>query len=671
MNNRLAAALLPCLFVLALFVCVQAFAAETEVNLNDRLVVPANGETHSFTFSSAADNVYTFDAFGSGIAEAELWRVGDTMPIVPATAFPFEARLTVDSSYVLFASSENSSVEIEIMRDTLGRCFEQPIELKGLAAGYDKMIARAYDTHWFRFTAPESGLYIMRSTSQINTVGWLLDEHGQRLAVSDNLYSPYALDFRLQHVLEAEKTYYIRISGRGGDIGAYHLTVAQPTPGQAVPREIQIDLPTLTLEEGQIAKLRYKVVPKGSISDAVWLSSNDSIASVTQDGMVTGHRAGTADIIISGVQGLEARSIVTITAVDVTGLEIDTLQYELHAGESIQLQPRVLPDHTSNRGVEFKTSNPDIAVVDRYGNLTAIAPGEATVNITTQNGEFSLEIYVNILRAKSQYRVLVMGEHSYPAARGLRTGSINTTQGIADLFSQQVYDGIEPVLTMKLDSTRESAIASIREAFKDALPTDVSILYINCHGGITDGEAWLEFHDESKITATQLERIFRRVKGNIVLLIDSCESGSFISTQVSPYYVRQIDNAGISFNRSFVQVFSANSRSRFNFSKYNVLTSTSSAQDSYRFSTDPQKTESSMATLFARSLAEGGGWDLIGDKAVRPRADLDQNGLITLHEAHLFTKRRVNDYLSRSNPRRYQDVQLYPLGATLTLLSKS
>ena len=91
-----------------------------------------------------------------------------------------------------------------------------------------------------------------------------------------------------------------------------------------------------------------------------------------------------------------------------------------------------------------------------------------------------------------------------------------------------------------------------------------------------------------------------------------------------------------------------------------MLTSSAANEDSYRISSDGTQTEDSMATVFGRSLAEGAGWDLVKDKSVVMKADLQRDRVITLHEIYVYTKKRTNWRLSTSSVR--QNVQVYPMG---------
>ncbi|MEF9974438.1 MAG: Ig-like domain-containing protein [Clostridia bacterium] len=644
------------MFVLLYGTCARA-QVRMDILMNERMTVPSDGQTYEFIFTPTTNNLYEFSAFGEGTASAMLYLENQAAPVVSADGFTFKTRLIADATYRLVVTSRDAPVEVEIMRATLGRSFAQPIELADPTGGYDKVIARAYDTHWYRFTAPESGLYVIRSTSEMNTIAHLFDERGVRLAVNDNLYSPYCLDFRIQHHLEAGRVYYVRVSGRASEVGSYHLTIAGPEKGTIMPEALTLSSQSLTLKEQENAQLTYAIAPAKAFSDVVWVSGDRSIATVDQSGLVTARAAGETWTILTGVGGVDARCKVLVQAIPVTGVTLAEQAYTVRAGETLTLAPLVAPENASNKRVKLESSDPGVVSVEKHDLLTARAPGEAVVTATTADGGFAVQARITVQKPRSNYRALVIGEQRYVDGT-TRVGSINTAQGMADLLSRQRYDGKVPEVTVRLDSTRTEAIDAIRSAFEQATQDDVSILYITCHGGVTSGQAWIEFHDGKRLTAQQLEKELHKVKGTVVLLIDCCQSGGFITTK-----------ARVSFGGQLVQAFSAGSAGRFASSKYRILASTSAVQDSYRLSADGTKTEVQMSTVFARSLAEGGGWDIIGDRATRMRADVNQDRKVTLHEAYLYAWRQTRDYLTRAKVT--QDVQIYPRGSQFILFERN
>lgn len=82
------------------------------------------------------------------------------------------------------------------------------------------------DIDYFKFTAPVSDQYRMRSISNFDTYGFLYDENGNILTSNDD--SGGNLQFLMTYSLEAGKTYYLAIRAYGNYyIGPYQVLVTQ------------------------------------------------------------------------------------------------------------------------------------------------------------------------------------------------------------------------------------------------------------------------------------------------------------------------------------------------------------------------------------------------------------------------------------------------------------
>ena len=79
---------------------------------------------------------------------------------------------------------------------------------------------------------------------------------------------------------------------------------------------VTLDKSTLSLEEGATAKLNATVEPSNATyKDVKFTSSDDAIATVDNDGLVTGVKAGTADITVETLENgsITAKCTLTVT----------------------------------------------------------------------------------------------------------------------------------------------------------------------------------------------------------------------------------------------------------------------------------------------------------------------------------------------------------------------
>ena len=81
------------------------------------------------------------------------------------------------------------------------------------------------------------------------------------------------------------------------------------------------------------------------------------------------------------------------------------------------------------------------------------------------------------------------------------------------------------------------------------------------------------------------------MKGTVVVLLDCCQSGAFISTATQRV-----------FGTRFIQAFAAGSSGRLTSSKYRILASTSADQDSFRCCPPRTHREQQLHRLFPQPV---------------------------------------------------------------------
>ena len=119
-----------------------------------------------------------------------------------------------------------------------------------------------------------------------------------------------------------------------------------------------------------------------------WTSSNEAVATVDANGKVTALKAGTATITAASQQDATKKDscVVTVASVLVTGVTLDKTTADLDVGATLKLVPTITPADASIKTVTWTSSKKDVATVDSDGKVTGIAPGTATITVTTKDG---------------------------------------------------------------------------------------------------------------------------------------------------------------------------------------------------------------------------------------------------------------------------------------------
>jgi len=128
------------------------------------------------------------------------------------------------------------------------------------------------------------------------------------------------------------------------------------------------------------------VVPAEADIYITWSSSDESVAVVDENGVVTGKGIGDATIIATDVTGI-TKTMTVHVCYPVTAIEMQALE-SIYAGQTSQITANVTMRTQScvNHLVSFSSSDESIASIDTSGLVKAIAPGTVELIATAENG---------------------------------------------------------------------------------------------------------------------------------------------------------------------------------------------------------------------------------------------------------------------------------------------
>lgn len=106
----------------------------------------------------------------------------------------------------------------------------------------------------------------------------------------------------------------------------------------------------------------------------------------TMDMNGTQYRCVVSNSAGSVISDAAALTVNAAANVPVTSVTLDKTSLGLTEGETAQLNATVLPENATNRNVIWSSNAPGVATVDSSGNVTAVAPGTATITVTTEDG---------------------------------------------------------------------------------------------------------------------------------------------------------------------------------------------------------------------------------------------------------------------------------------------
>ena len=145
----------------------------------------------------------------------------------------------------------------------------------------------------------------------------------------------------------------------------------------AIWREVKADGVDITsdtevLLPDDVVTLTAVVTPDTALDKSLsWTSSDEDVATVDSQGVVTGISMGTATIKAETSNGCFDTCQIVVSGV--------LINYELSTGSVMKMSATVLPSGTT---AVWTSDNESVATVDQDGTVTAKAPGYAVITAT-------------------------------------------------------------------------------------------------------------------------------------------------------------------------------------------------------------------------------------------------------------------------------------------------
>lgn len=150
------------------------------------------------------------------------------------------------------------------------------------------------------------------------------------------------------------------------------------------PSSVSLNTTSYSLPISQTYALKASVSPSNARYKLTWITSREDVASVTQTGVVTAHKEGTATVTVKTDNGRSARCTITVPP-DPASIALPS-KVALTWGKTRKLKYTFAPSDAFVR-LSWSSTNPTVVQVDQDGILTARGAGVADVTVRTQNGK--------------------------------------------------------------------------------------------------------------------------------------------------------------------------------------------------------------------------------------------------------------------------------------------
>ena len=158
----------------------------------------------------------------------------------------------------------------------------------------------------------------------------------------------------------------------------------------------------LELYPGDEYVMQCTVYPENASNKAlVWLTTNEAVAKVDENGNISAVSSGYATIRATTVDGgMVANCSVRVvdgTTVKSESVKLDKTEYRILLGQTSQIMHTITPANVTDKKVTYKVRNEEIVVCDENGLLTPKAPGSTAVTVTAGDGESCITALITVL----------------------------------------------------------------------------------------------------------------------------------------------------------------------------------------------------------------------------------------------------------------------------------
>lgn len=167
---------------------------------------------------------------------------------------------------------------------------------------------------------------------------------------------------------------------------------------------ISLSETTVELKPGETHQLTATVLPQNaSNAEVTWYSDKESVAKVSQSGLVSAVSTGEATIHVVTSDGGKMATCLVKVGTPVKGITLSISSKTLYVGDpSLDISATLTPANATDKSLEWSSSDPEVASIAPGAALHAVIkplkPGKTTITATTKDGGFTASCEVTVKR---------------------------------------------------------------------------------------------------------------------------------------------------------------------------------------------------------------------------------------------------------------------------------
>ena len=166
---------------------------------------------------------------------------------------------------------------------------------------------------------------------------------------------------------------------------------------------IELSVENEVMQKGSTQVVKIKTTPEGVEEKIVWLSTNENIITVDQNGKVTAIGNGKANIIAKTIGGEVEGKIEISVYTAPYDIILSKERINILLGKTFQIVGSILPEDASQSQISWKSENENIATVTDSGLIEAKQVG--VTNIIAKAGNIEKECEVTVSNWNNEWIV--------------------------------------------------------------------------------------------------------------------------------------------------------------------------------------------------------------------------------------------------------------------------
>ena len=172
----------------------------------------------------------------------------------------------------------------------------------------------------------------------------------------------------------------------------------------------------------------------------------------------------------------------------VSGVSLDESEISLEVGETHALTATVAPANATNKSVTWTSNNANVATVSNEGLVTAVSTGNATITVTTEDGNKTATCAVEVVAACHKSSLIFTAkcngsgtaddgakwivtsdgkETTYDGTKGIHYGTSSAAVGCVQLSTSDIRGTIKKVVVNASGASGTSAAISVKVGTTD------------------------------------------------------------------------------------------------------------------------------------------------------------------------------------------------------------